>query len=197
MDWPLRDSESMTSSDATRDSTPSTSTKAVSPRPLSDATGAPIISEADILCIPQLAVLCCRAIDAKSGPESILGDTFAAELVDRLNITGSPLGANSDIMSELMCLRAMIVDVDCLKFADAHRNEIGCMILNLSTGLDIIRAPQKSLCSSVAACSLFSDRSWKAFTRGQRLRLTRLQLFVFARSGPNEASIPAADASLS
>lgn len=96
----------------------------------------PMISQADILRIPQLAVLCCRAINAKSGPESILGNIFAAELVDRLNITGSPLGAKPDIMSELMCLRAMIVDVDCLKFADAHRNETGCTILNLSTGLD-------------------------------------------------------------
>lgn len=95
-----------------------------------------MISEAEILSSPPLSALCFRAIDAKSGTESILGDTFAAKLADQLNITSSRLGTRPDLTSELMCLRAMIVDVYCLKFADAHHNDTGCTILNLSTGLD-------------------------------------------------------------
>jgi len=131
-----RDSTPSTSFDTTRDITPSTSAIVASPGHRANGTGVPRISKAEILGSPQLAMLCCRAMDAKSGSESILGDAFAAELVDKLNITGPSLGAKPDIASELMCLRAMFVDVDCLRFAEAHRNEIGCTILNLSTGLD-------------------------------------------------------------
>ncbi|KAH7032690.1 S-adenosyl-L-methionine-dependent methyltransferase [Microdochium trichocladiopsis] len=137
MDWPLRDSIStVTSSEAAIESTAGTVTSTASTAPSSKGIGVPMIPESEILRCPPLAALCFRSIDAKSGTESILGDKYAAELADRLNITSSRLGTKPDLASELMCLRAMIVDVYCLKFADAHHDETGCTILNLTTGFD-------------------------------------------------------------
>ncbi|KXJ92560.1 leucine carboxyl methyltransferase-domain-containing protein [Microdochium bolleyi] len=142
MDWPLRNSTStVLSSETATDSnstagTLATTTSTVPSSTHGDSIGVPMIPESEILRCPPLAALCFRAIDARSGTESILGDTYAAKLADRLNITSSRLGTKPDLASELMCLRAMIVDVYCLKFADAHQDETGCTILNLTTGLD-------------------------------------------------------------
>lgn len=60
MDQPLRNSESTAShrDDATTDSALNTLTMAASSRPPSNGDDVPLISEGEILHVPQLGVLC-------------------------------------------------------------------------------------------------------------------------------------------